>query len=87
VTQSPIVRLNRAIAYAQIAGARAAIAEVEALARDGSLRGYHLVPTALAEFWRELGESTQAARYYQEALTCALSAAERRFLSARLDNL
>lgn len=87
LTQSPIVRLNRAIALAQVQGAKAAIAEVEAIARDGVLRGYHLLPAALAELWREVGDSTRAAHYYRDALACALSAPERRFLSSRLDNL
>jgi RNA polymerase sigma-70 factor (ECF subfamily) len=87
LTQSPIVRLNRAIALAQVQGAQAAIAEVEAIARAGVLDGYHLLPAALAELWRELGDSARAAHYYRDALACPLSAPERRFLSSRLDNL
>lgn len=87
LTRSPIVRLNRAIAVGQVQGAHAAIEEVEAIAREGVLDGYHPLPAALAELWRELGDATRAAHYYRAALACALSAPERRFLSSRLDNL
>ena len=87
LTRSPIVRLNRAIARAQIEGARVAIDEVEQLAAEGLLKEYHLLPAALAELWREAGDAGQAARYYREALALAMSGPERRFLSHRLDNL
>jgi RNA polymerase sigma-70 factor (ECF subfamily) len=87
LTESPIVRLNRAIALAQVEGLRAAIEEVKAIAAEGSLAGYHLLPAVLAEMCRDLGDVEGAAAHYREALACVLSSPERRFLSARLDNL
>lgn len=87
LTRSPLVQLNRAIARAQVDGAEAALAEAAALESSGALAGYHLLPAALAELWRQAGDHGRAARYYREALTFALSAPERRFLAARLDNL
>jgi RNA polymerase sigma-70 factor (ECF subfamily) len=87
MTGSPIAQLNRAIAKAQVAGPRAALADVEAIAAGTALRDYHLLPAVLADLWRDLGDTERAARYYREALALRLTAPERRFLSRRLDNL
>jgi RNA polymerase sigma-70 factor, ECF subfamily len=87
LTGSPLVQLNRAIACSQLAGPKVGIAELETLAATGVLDGYHLLPAALAELWREAGDAGRAAGYYRQALTIAMSAPERRFLSTRLDNL
>ena len=87
LTGSPLVRLNRAIARAQLVGAPVAIKELEALAATETLRGFHLLPAALAELWREAGDVSRAACYYRQALAIAVSGPERRFLAARLDNL
>ena len=87
ITGSPVVALNRAIARAQVDGARAAIAEIEQLRDVVSLRHYHLLPAVLAELWRELGHPERAAAHYREALTEPLSLPERRFLTSRLRSL
>jgi RNA polymerase sigma-70 factor (ECF subfamily) len=87
LTRSPIVELNRAIATAQVKGAYAAIAEVESLAANGRLAGYHLLPAVLADLWREVGDSERAAGYYREAVALASSGPERRFLTGRLNAL
>jgi RNA polymerase sigma-70 factor (ECF subfamily) len=49
---SPVVRLNRAVALRQIAGAEAALAEVNALAEE--LDGYHLFHAIRGELLLEL---------------------------------
>jgi RNA polymerase sigma-70 factor (ECF subfamily) len=87
LTGSPIVALNRAIAYAHVAGARAAIDAVNAVAGDSALSDYHLLPAVLAELWREAGDHERAAEYYRSALQRARAAPERRFLAAQLDGL
>jgi RNA polymerase sigma-70 factor (ECF subfamily) len=87
LTGSPVVALNRAIARAQVAGARAAIADLEQIRAHPALRQYHLLPAVLAELWRELDERDRAAACYREALALAASAPEQRFLSARLQSL
>ena len=87
LTDSPIVALNRAIARAHVIGVHAAIDDVEAVARTGTLSGYHRLPAVLAELWREAGDMERAAGFYREALALAASGPERRFLAARLDHL
>jgi RNA polymerase sigma factor (sigma-70 family) len=87
MTQSPIVALNRAIAVSHVAGAPAAIAELNAIASHPALASYHLLPAVLAELWREAGDAEKAAMYYRDALALAMAAPERRFLASRLHGL
>jgi RNA polymerase sigma-70 factor (ECF subfamily) len=87
LTGSPIVTLNRAIAYARIAGPRAAIGAIDDIADHPSLSAYHLLPAVLAELWREAGDAERAATYYRAALQLARAAPERRFLAMQLDGL
>jgi RNA polymerase sigma-70 factor (ECF subfamily) len=87
LTGSPIVALNRAIALGQIAGAQAAITEVNRIASHPALASYHLLPAVLAELWREAGDAQKAASYYRDALKLATAAPEQRFLAARLQGL
>jgi len=85
--QSPMVALNRAIAYSRVAGPRAAISAVEAIADHPSLREYPLLPAVLAELWRAAGDAQQAAAYYRAAMQLARAAPERRFLAMQLGGL
>jgi len=81
---SPVVALNRAIAVSMADGPRAALPEIEALARDERLAGYRYVPAARADMLRRLGRSGEAADAYREALALTANRAERAFLEARL---
>lgn len=81
---SPVVALNRAVAYAFRDGPQAgldALAEVE---RDGRLVGYHLLPAVRADLLRRAGRSEEATAAYREALALVQTAAERRFLERRV---
>jgi RNA polymerase sigma-70 factor, ECF subfamily len=84
---SPVVALNRAIAVSMVDGPAAALPEVEALARDERLAGYHYVPAARADMLRRLGRRDDAAAAYREALALTANRAEREFLAARLAEL
>jgi RNA polymerase sigma-70 factor (ECF subfamily) len=84
-TNSPIVRLNRAIARSRVDGPHAAISEIESLVGLESLASYHLLPAALAELWREAGDPDRAASYNRAALRLAGSSPERRLLAGRLE--
>jgi RNA polymerase sigma-70 factor (ECF subfamily) len=79
------VALNRASARSRVDGAAAGLADLEALAGEPSLAGYHLLPAVQAELWREAGDETRAAEYFRRALAGARSVPERRFLAARLE--
>ena len=78
---SPIVELNRAVAYAFAHGPEAGL---ELIAGIEGLDGYHLKPAARADLLRRLGRDEEAAESYREALALPMNAADRRFLERRL---
>jgi RNA polymerase sigma-70 factor (ECF subfamily) len=84
IAPSPVVELNRAVAIAMADGPAAGLVLVDALQREGALRGYHLLPATRADLLRRLGRDAEAATAYEEALALAPTDAERRYLSRRL---
>jgi RNA polymerase sigma-70 factor (ECF subfamily) len=81
---SPVVELNRAVAVAMADGPAAGLALVDALAADGALAGYHLLPATRADLLRRLGRTGDAATAYREALALATTDTERGYLARRL---
>ncbi|WP_240157491.1 RNA polymerase sigma factor [Pseudonocardia broussonetiae] len=84
VAPSPLVDLNRAVAVAMRDGPEAGLAELDALADDRRLRGYHLLPAARADLLRRLGRADEAAGAYRAALDLVGNEPERAFLLRRL---
>lgn len=84
VWPSPVVALNRAVAVARVDGPGAALAQVEALEREGRLARYRYLPATKADLLRRLGRIDQAAEAYREALALTDNAAERAFLAEQL---
>jgi RNA polymerase sigma-70 factor (ECF subfamily) len=80
---SPIVRLNRAIAIAELDGPAVALAEVDAL----PLAGYHAFHVTRAELLRRLGRGEQARSAYDRAIELAANSAETAYLIRRRDQL
>jgi len=83
VAPSPVVELNRAVAIGLAEGPAAGLAALDAIDAT-ALRGYHLLPSARADFLRRLGRWGEAAAEYRRALGLADNTRERRFLAARL---
>ncbi|TYB37626.1 RNA polymerase sigma factor [Micromonospora sp. AP08] len=81
---SPVVALNRAVAVSMVDGPAAALAEVDALAADPHLSGYHYLPAIRADLLRRLDRAEEAADAYRAALSLVDNEAERAFLTARL---
>ncbi|WP_433179964.1 RNA polymerase sigma factor [Actinoallomurus sp. CA-150999] len=81
---SPVVALNRAVAVSMADGPQAALAEVEALERDGRLAGYHYLPATKADLLHRLGRDEEAVEQYEAALALSGNAAEREFLTERI---
>jgi len=81
---SPVPRLNRAVALAQLGPQHddRALAEVDALA--GPLAGYHLFHATRAELLTGLGRVGEAADANRQALSLTGNDAERRLLTTRL---
>lgn len=82
---SPVVLLNRSIALSHVAGAEAALAEVDALAPR--LARYHLLHATRAALLRELGRAADAREADRQALALTANPAERRLLTERLQGL
>jgi RNA polymerase sigma-70 factor, ECF subfamily len=80
---SPVVALNRAVAVSMVHGPEAALAEIEALEREGSLSGYRYLPSTKADLLRQLGRHAEAADAYRAALALSDNAAEQEFLAER----
>ncbi|GLZ79674.1 RNA polymerase subunit sigma-24 [Actinorhabdospora filicis] len=83
VDPSPIVRLNRAIALAELDGPQVALAEIEALPLDG----YHAFHATRADLLRRLGRGGEARDAYERAIALAGNTAERAHLARRRDQL
>ncbi|MFI7709188.1 RNA polymerase sigma factor [Nonomuraea sp. NPDC049480] len=84
VWPSPVVALNRAVATSMVHGPQAALAEIDALERDGRLAAYHYLPAIRADLLRRLGRTREAGIAYRAALDLAGNEAEREFLAGRL---
>ncbi len=87
LVNSPVVRLNQAVAIAMAGDLDGGLALVGELAKRGELAGYHLLAATRADLLRRSGALTEAASEYQRALALAPSEAERRFLTRRLAEL
>ena len=84
---SPVVALNRAVALAMVDGPGPALAEVEALERDGRLAGYRYLQSTKADLLHRLGRDAEAVTAYEAALALTGNAAEQEFLEQRLSAL
>ena len=81
VQPGPIVRLNRAVAVAEVDGPEAALALVDSI--EG-LDHFHRWHSTRGELLRRLNRNDEARAAYQAALECEPSDPERRFLQRKL---
>jgi RNA polymerase sigma-70 factor (ECF subfamily) len=82
-TGSAIVRLNRAVAVAEVEGPRAGLALIAGL--DEVLRDNHRVAAVRAELARRVGDTELARTSYRRAIGLCSNDVERTHLRARLD--
>ena len=80
---TPVVRVNRAVAVAEVDGPRAGLALLAELVGTSTER-WHLYWSTRADFQRRLGETQAAADSYRRALECPCNDSDRRFLIRRL---
>jgi RNA polymerase sigma-70 factor (ECF subfamily) len=78
---TPVVRLNRAVALAEVEGPEVGLAAVNAL----DLSRYHLFHSTRGDLLARLDRHAEAADAYDAALALATNAAERRFLAERAE--
>ncbi|WP_344083306.1 RNA polymerase sigma factor [Luedemannella helvata] len=85
IDASPIVRLNRAVALAEVDGPAAGLAELDRLA--GILDDYHAFHAARADLLRRLGRGGESCAAYERAICLTGNPAERAYLTRRRDQL
>lgn len=81
-----VVRVNRAVAVAEVAGADAGLALLAELQGTAAER-WHLYWSTRADFQRRLGRFEAAADSYRQALACPSNDSDRRFLERRLNEV
>ncbi|GAB3581626.1 RNA polymerase sigma factor [Calidifontibacter terrae] len=85
IDPSPIVRLNRAVAVAELDGPLVGLAEIDRVATE--LDGYHALHAARADLLRRLGHSSESRAAYDRAIELTGNPAERAYLARRRDQL
>jgi RNA polymerase sigma factor (sigma-70 family) len=80
---SPVVELNRAVAVSMAYGPAAALEIVDELVEDGSLEGYHLLPSVRGDLLNKLGRNKEAVSEFELAASLTQNAPERRLLLER----
>ena len=80
---SPVVEVNRAVAYAMAFGPAAGLEIVDALAGEPSLATYHLLPSVRGDFLEKLGRRDEARVEFERAASLTRNERERALLKAR----
>ena len=83
LTPSPVVELNRAVAYAMAFGPAAGLEIADALMSEPSLERYHLLPSVRGDFLRKLGRMGEARAEFERAASLTRNARERTLLLER----
>ncbi|MDH3307851.1 MAG: RNA polymerase sigma factor [Acidimicrobiia bacterium] len=81
IQPGPVVRVNRAVAEAQVSGPAAGL---DLLTDIAGSDGWYLFWSTKADFLRRLGRWDEAVVTYQRALECSMNDTDRRFLESRL---
>ena len=84
--QSPVVALNRAVAFAKIRGPQAGITAVAAIRSSQKLKSYYLLYAVLGEFESQLNHKKVAAEHFRRSFELAETKSERAFLLKRLQS-
>ena len=83
---SPLVLLNRAVAILKVHGAESAITELEKIENIASLQTYHLLYSTKAEFYIQLNQYSNAAKYLKKAIQLSSQQAEKELLQRKLNS-
>lgn len=80
---SPVVELNRAVAVSMAEGPAAGLALTDALAREPTMAGYHLLPSVRGDLLERLGRDVEAREAFVRAAELTRNARERELLLTR----
>jgi RNA polymerase sigma factor (sigma-70 family) len=83
LTPSPVVELNRAVAYGMAFGPAAGLEIVDSVTSEPQLSGYHLLPTVRGDLLAKLGRLGEARAEFERAASLTRNARERALLLER----
>lgn len=83
LTPSPVVELNRAVAFAMAFGPESGLELVDALTSEPSLKAYHLLPGVRGDLLAKLGRADEARAEFDRAASLTRNARERELLVER----
>jgi RNA polymerase sigma factor (sigma-70 family) len=83
LTPSPVVELNRAVAFGMAYGPQSGLDVVDTLVEEPSLRHYHLLPSVRGDLLKKLGRLSEARQEFERAAALTRNARERTLLLAR----
>jgi RNA polymerase sigma factor (sigma-70 family) len=87
LTPSPVVELNRGVAYAMAFGPAAGLEIVDPLQDEPAMREYYLLPAVRADFLAKLGRLEEARQELERAAGLTRNARERTLLIERAQSL
>jgi predicted RNA polymerase sigma factor len=87
LTPSPVVELNRAVAYSMAFGPASGLEIADQLVDEPALAGYHLLPAVRADFLAKLGRFVEAKKELTRAAAMTENAKERALLIRRAEGL
>ena len=87
VDNSPVIRLNRAVAVAMRDGPAAGLTLIDQIVKRGELADYAALHATRAELLRRKGSITEARISYRKAIELTREETQRRFLMNQLANL
>ena len=82
---TPVVALNRAVAYAMAFGPAAGLDLVDMLRREPKLKGYHLLPSVRGDLLSRLGRLGEAGDEFRRAAALTRNQREKSLLLRRAD--
>ena len=85
VQPSPIVELNRAVAISFALGPATALAIVDELVDEASLKSYHLLPSVRGDLLHRLGRHEEARAEFERAASMTQNEREKALLLARAE--
>lgn len=85
LTPSPIVELNRAVAYSMAFGPAEALAITDPLLDDPAMKTYHLLHAVRGDFLFKLGRFTEAKGELKKAVAMVRNAREKKLLEGRVN--
>lgn len=80
---SPVIELNRGVAYGMAFGPQAGLDIVDSIANESSMKAYHLLPSVRGDLLAKLGRKEEARSELERAAAMTRNSRERQLLLAR----